>query len=488
MKQPPFKPTPWYFSLVLRLLAVFWLLLLGAAATSFYIAYDLNQSPVYEKVSLDFEHVLTPLLEQHTQLSLFQPGVLAVGQYRIMALQHLDDPDSLMIIPDLHPQTSHVIQSLITAPIAQQTAAGNAMIAGPFTYQDTLFVFSRPLTPTEVETLNLEYEKRWSPRIILGVLGVTGLGALLLGTWFVRPLRRLRNATREIAHGVASPKLGRLPNRHDELGELARALSQTAMELAVSRDAQRRLLSDVSHELRSPLARSQVALDLLSSSYENIEHNRHYQQIEKDIYRLGAIIDSILWLSRLENGLDEPILEHTRLAVLLQDIKHDLTYAQQDWGQRLQLPASNDIEFDTDPILLRLVLDNLIRNAFQHGPEQGLVSIFASTDPHAVEDFNDLFIDNTNQTHNVLLLQVLDQGPGVDDSKIKQLFMPFFRADPSRNHGSGVGLGLAVCQRAIRVLGGDLNAQNHPDEGLLVTIRLPFIQPLETGQQNKKEG
>lgn len=458
------KGTRWYQSLIIRLLALFWLLLLGAAVAVLSLAFYFTKPPAPEALADDFQRTLPPVFMTAQSSGLLQPGRLLVGEYRVLA--RLDDADlEPSFAPALHPDFIHYITKLLEQPEAQQVAVGDKMLAGPFATDNALLIITRPLTAAEVEQITARGEQDWLPRVFWLSVGFSGFGAFVLGLWFVRPLRKLRNATREMASGVAEPNLGRLPKRGDEVGELARTLAVTALELATSRDAQRRLLSDVSHELRSPLARSQVALDLLGDETATIRSTPHYRQIEKDIYRLGTIIDSILWLSRLENGLDEPVWEQVDVLALCEEIKADLSYAQDHWGQRLVLPENDIPQVKTDPVLLRLVLENLIRNAFQYGGEEGFV--FVTLDiPHQAA--------SSKKQPASLIITVRDEGTGVDASKLEQLFEPFFRADPSRHHRAGVGLGLALCQRASRVLGGELQAENHIEGGLQVKLILPL--------------
>lgn len=456
--QTPHK-TRWYQSLTLRVLALFWFLLLGAAAAAFYTAYHYTQPTQPEPLAEDFERTLQPVFESALGAGLLQPGRLLVGEYRVLA-RYEHTALEPTFAPALHPDYRGYISDLLDQPEALQVPVGDKMLAGPFTVDNALLVVARPLTEQEISELIAQHERDWFPRVVWLSVAFSGVGALILGVWFVRPLRRLRNATREIAEGKAYPNLARLPNRRDELGELARTLAATAVELATSRDAQRRLLSDVSHELRSPLARSQIALDLLGDETETLRTSPHYRQIEKDIFRLGTIIDSILWLSRLENGLDEPIREEVKPMELFEEMKGDIGYAQADWQERLRLEGSDLPTLQTDPVLLRLVLENLIRNGFQYGPEQGIVTLTAKQ------------VQSAGKA--CLKMDIRDQGPGVEPSKLEQLFEPFFRADPSRHHGAGVGLGLALCQRATRVLGGELEAQNHPEGGLIASLTVPL--------------
>jgi len=464
--------TRWYHSLTLRLLAIFWFLLLAAASISLYAAFSITRPPAMAPVSEDFERSLSPVFATAATSALesfpaFQPGRLLVGNYRILARQEIpielegepsvaSEPE---FAPGLHPNLVIQIVRLLQQEETQEIPVAGSLLAGPFSLENIHLVVSRPLNSEEMAELAAEDDQEWLPRLLTLAAAITGLGALILGVWFVRPLMVLRNATREIAVGEAYPNLKKLPKRKDELGELARAMKRTALELATSRDAQRRLLSDISHELRSPLARSQIALDLLHDDVP--EENLHVQQLQKDIHRLGHIIDSILWLSRLENGLDEPITDDVSIQVLLEEIKSDLKYGKDDWGARLHVELegieNNLFVLETDAILLRLILENLIRNAFQYGPRDTPVTVNVVVDDAA----------------NTCSMTIRDQGEGVPEEKLQQLFTPFFRADPSRHHGAGVGLGLALCQRAAHVLSGEISAQNHVEGGFAVTLSVP---------------
>lgn len=458
--------TRWYQSLTLRLLGLFWFLLLAAASISLYAAFSVTRPPSFAPVSEDFARSLAPVFNVAQSNSLdsfaaFQPGRLLVGDYRIIARQDQFQetlPADADFAPGLHQNVIMQAVRLLEHDETQEIAVGSRLLAGPFTLGGAQLVISRPLQAEEISALTNQEEQNWLPKLLTLSFVITGLGALILGFWFVRPLIVLRNATREIAAGEAFPRLNKLPKRRDELGELARAMSKTAEELAVSRDAQRRLLSDISHELRSPLTRSQIALDLLQD--ELSEDNVHVNQLNKDVHRLEHIIESILWLSRLENGLDEPIAEPFSLVELLQDIKSDLGYGKQEWQQRLVVNTpenDHELSLETDALLVRLVVENLIRNGFQYGAEDQAVEVSVSM----VSD---------SECH----IQVRDHGEGVPPEKLEQLFQPFFRADPSRHHGAGVGLGLALCQRASRVLQGELHAENHAEGGFAVTLSIPY--------------
>jgi len=450
------RRTRWYQSLTFRLLTVFWFLITLTAAAAFAAILYLARPPGPEPISAEFDRALTPILTHPSSVGLLQPGRLLVGQYRLIAITR----DDIEFVPGMSQMELAAAMQVYDSPEPVQMVVGDSVYAGPLASNEGFVVVSRPATAAELQAIQESQEDRdFLPRLALFSVIASFLGALILGWWFVRPLKQLRNATREVAAGAAEPDLKRLPRRRDELGELARTLKRTALDLATSRDAQRRLLSDVSHELRSPVGRLQVALDLLETP--ELRQNRNFKQLHKDIYRLGTIIDSILWLSRLENGLEKLVKDEVDVVKLLEELKDDLDYfyiaqlGDDQWQGQITLPTNELPRVATDPVLLRMIVENLVRNAFQYGPQDGTVAVSAAANG---KDFT---------------LTIRDHGPGAPEEKLAKLFEPFYRGDPSRHHGAGVGLGLALCQRAVAILDGDIHARNHPDGGLEITVSFP---------------
>lgn len=347
-----------------------------------------------------------------------------------------------------------IMMRQLEADFPEQFPLGTRMLLGPFELEDYRILLTRPITPGEREEQVLTEKQTQRAQTLALMVGSLGI-AILLGAWLVMPLRRLTLAMREIAKGSEKLDLRRLPKRNDELGELARALETTAHDLAVSRDAQRRLLSDVSHELRSPLARMQVALMLSHDNDTREEQEAHMGQLGRDLERLSTIIERILSLSRLENGLVKLQTEKVDTRALVEVLSKDLRYVDATQGSRLHIDTDSDWPVtESDPELLRLVIENLVRNALQYTDDS--IEISCQT------------------TANDYTMVIRDHGPGVPEDQLDQLFTPFYRADPSRNHKAGVGLGMALSLRAAAVLGGTVTARNHPDGGLEVSVHLPL--------------
>ncbi|MDX1706004.1 HAMP domain-containing sensor histidine kinase [Pseudidiomarina sp.] len=448
--------TRWYQSLSLRLLLLFWALFFAVASSSYVLGLWFSKPAEPTPVSEDVYNSLTPLLSDVSTFRSLSPGRLLAGSYRVAAMVSPSGPERLQMDASLASRHQRKLISQLEAESAQQLPVANFMLLGPFRVGETSILLTRPLN--EAERLEQVLSERQAQQAqTLALLLGSGFIAILLGVWLVRPLRRLTNAMRDIAHGSDAPNLKRLPQRSDELGELARAVRTTAHDLAVSRDAQRRLLSDVSHELRSPLARMQVALMLSHDDDEQV-NNPHVAQLNRDLDRLGAIIERILSLSRLENGLVELSTIELDTREVAEQLVADLTYVDPTHGSRVKVlpeaPEHGDWPvIESDPELLRLVLENLVRNALQYS--SGPVEISCHRDEQEY------------------IISIRDHGDGVKQEQLDKLFTPFFRADPSRHHKAGVGLGLALSLRAAKVLGGSVEARNHPDGGLEVCVKLP---------------
>ncbi|MDV6316669.1 HAMP domain-containing sensor histidine kinase [Idiomarina sp. HP20-50] len=446
------RRTRWYRSLALRLLFIFWALLSVTAASGYLLAVWNKPRAELKPLEPEIYQTLQPLLSDALTFQSLQPGRLIAGDYRVAAQLSVQGSEKLLMDEMLRVRHGSTLLRMLGQSTPQQIPLDERLLMGPFELDGNKILVTKPLGIEE--QVDRERRERESTRArLLTLLVGSGLLAVLLGIWLIRPIRRMILAMREVAEGSANPELKRLPKRGDEIGELARALSQAAIDLATSRDAQRRLLSDVSHELRSPMARMQVALDLT----ETDENDPNWQQLRRDTERLSVIIERILSLSRLENGLVALNHESLDSGELVMQLINDMCYQNPEVRERLIRIESDWPVIDTDPELLRLVLENIVRNAL-----------------HYTENNVELSCDEQGDGYRI---RIRDYGSGVEEDTLEKLFVPFYRGDPARHHKAGVGLGLALSHRAAAVLGGQLKAQNHPEGGLEVVLDLPKSQP-----------
>ncbi len=308
-----------------------------------------------------------------------------------------------------------------------------------------------PLTLAALIPVQPGHDLPVAARVALAVV-VSGLVCLGLAALLTRPLRDLRRATRALAAGDLSARVH--ARGHDEIANLGHDFDRMADHLQALLEGQRRLLRDVSHELRSPLARLKVALELARAKGDTATA---LTRIEREADRLEGLLAEVLSLARLESGRAELKREPVALAPLLEGIVRDAAFEAEAAGRQVVLEAETTPSVNGDPALLRSAVENVVRNAVRYTAPESQVSVALAKTGEQAE------------------VRVRDHGPGVPDSELERLFEPFTRVSAARERGSGgYGLGLAISRRAVTAHGGNITARNHPDGGLEVTIRLPL--------------
>jgi two-component system sensor histidine kinase CpxA len=280
-------------------------------------------------------------------------------------------------------------------------------------------------------------------------LVVSALLCLLLAWWLTRPIRQLTTVARRLGDGDLSARSG-MGRRRDEIGRLARTLDEAAERIQGLLQAHRRLVSDVSHELRSPLARLKVAVELARSrGREGTELDR----IDMEADRLETMISELLMLSRLEAGEVSGLARDFDLAALVREVIRDAEF--EFAGARIDaadLPRTCPMQ--GHEALMRSAFENVLRNALRYTSEAG-VQVRLSC------------------RHGGIHLAVRDHGPGVPAGDLPRLFDPFYRVSEARDRDTGgFGLGLAIAARAVALHGGEIRAENAEGGGLKVAIAL----------------
>ena len=298
---------------------------------------------------------------------------------------------------------------------------------------------------------------------LLLALIVSGVVCFLLARYIVAPIDRLRRATRQMAGGDlnvrVSPSMG---GRHDDLGLLATDLDTMAERVRILLETKQQLLRDVSHELRSPLARLQLALSLARRQDNPAE--RHLARIACEADRLEQLIARTLKLARLERPTGT--LERTPLDVgdLLKNIADDVAIEADAHGCAVAVQVDAGLEVSGDPELLRSSFENVIRNAVRYSPPGSQVGITARR------------MASPGQSEECIEVIIYDQGPGVPEKDLSLIFEPFYRVDAARDRaGGGEGLGLAIAARAVALHNGMIEARNHQTGGLVVSVTLPAL-------------
>ena len=264
------------------------------------------------------------------------------------------------------------------------------------------------------------------------------------------PLRRLRVAVDRLGHGDLTARAEE--TRKDELGDLAASFNLMADHIQTLLAAERRLLFDISHELRSPLARLSVAVELARTDEAGASH---LDRIQKEADRLNSLIRQMLEVTRTEGEPSRLKAEPLRLDELVSGLMDDCAIEAEAHGCGLDLESTGEVTLDGDSELLRRAIENVMRNAIRYAPEESKVQVT---------------LENGGGWAKIC---VRDYGPGVPEEALPRLFDPFYRVDQDRDRKSGgVGLGLAIARRAVELHKGKLKASN-ASPGLLVEIDLP---------------
>jgi two-component system sensor histidine kinase CpxA len=292
---------------------------------------------------------------------------------------------------------------------------------------------------------------------------------LLIAHYLTKPIERLRDATHELARGNLDIRAGEnLGNRSDEIADLVRDFDTMAGELRTQIQSERNLLSGVSHELRSPIARIRLALTLARTADDD-ERAEMLDRIEQDTIQLDAMLERILTVARLESGQQKPKAELLVLNEIIDDVLHDANFEAAATGATITYQDQGEIQLNGDSGLLRSAIENVVRNAIFYSGQEGKIEVRAG------------------RVENTAVVSVRDNGPGVPEKALPLLFKPFYRVDDSRGTTTGgMGLGLAIVRNAVGVHGGTVSAKNVIPHGLEVELRLP-IAPTPPAKRNSSE-
>ena len=300
------------------------------------------------------------------------------------------------------------------------------------------------------------------PRVFALPLLVTALLSGILCYWLARyllhPVYQLREATHAIAAGDFAQRVAPgLGSRRDEIADLARDFDHMAERIEQLMASQMRLLGDISHELRSPLARLVVALELAQKK-QGGESSAEFERIALEAERMNELIGQVLAITRMESGTRKIIREALDVRALLENLVDNCNFEISADDKRVAIVESEPAMIEGDPVLITSALENVIRNASYYTEFGATVDIHLRVSGSRLE------------------IQVRDHGPGIPDAMLDRIFDPFVRVDDARDRGSGgYGLGLAIAQRSIALHGGEIDAANHPGGGLQITIELPLL-------------
>jgi two-component system, OmpR family, sensor histidine kinase CpxA len=322
--------------------------------------------------------------------------------------------------------------------------------------------------------------------ILIAIIS-SGLVCYILARYLTSPIVQLRAATQKLASGDLTARAG-MPGsrRHDEMAELMRDFDRMAERLEDLVTAQSRLLTDISHELRSPLARLNVALEL-ARQRSGPDARSALDRIDREANRLNELIQKLLTIARLEAGQESIEKVPVDLELIIHEIAKDAAFEAQTRHCEVEATIVDDCVVMGSPSLLHSAIENVVRNAIRYTQEGTSVEVrleqgvgLSNPTPQ------DSALHNDGVGKPEAVVRVTDSGPGVPEDALDKLFRPFYRIDDARGRQTGgVGLGLAITDRAVRLHGGTIRVSNRPQGGLMVEIRLPLTsaEPSEIPDQ-----
>ncbi len=300
---------------------------------------------------------------------------------------------------------------------------------------------------------------------LCAILLVGGTLCYMLARYLTAPLMELRTATRSLAEGNLSARVSpAIGKRRDELATLAADFDLMAERIESLLKSQRRLLGDISHELRSPLARLSVALEL-ARQRAGADAEGALDRIEREAESLNEMIAQLLTITRLEAGASQMRLTKVDLERLVREVSDDADFEAQSANRVVRI---NDCAPGAlvmgDEKLLRSAVENVVRNAVRHTAKGTEVEVNLHCERNGDEPHAEI--------------SVRDHGRGVPEGELTEIFRPFYRVEEARDRlTGGAGLGLAITARAISLHGGTVTAMNAPGGGLVVNMRIPISEP-----------
>ncbi len=333
--------------------------------------------------------------------------------------------------------------------------ANSTLAATKMTLQDGrefafILRWTRPQSPSPFGESDMRYLR------LIALLATALVVCYALTLYLTSPIKKVRLAAQKLAGGDLETRVGdNVGNRRDELSGLARDFDEMAERIEQLVTSQQRLTRDISHELRSPLARMGVALEIARKK-TNPETEPMLERLERESTRLNEMILSLLTLSRLESG-EEFEKKSVAMRPLVERIVEDADFEARGLNRSVKLTSAADCSVSGSDSLLQRAIENVVRNAVKYTGEGTDVNVALRADEKDVT------------------IAISDHGGGVPANELAKLFRPFYRVGEARERKTGgIGLGLAIADQAIKAHRGSITARNI-DDGLLVEIKLKKI-------------
>jgi two-component system sensor histidine kinase CpxA len=293
---------------------------------------------------------------------------------------------------------------------------------------------------------------------LAGLIGTAVIACVLLALYLTSPIRKLREAANKLAEGDLATRVAkRIGRRRDEISDLAKDFDRMAERIESLIKNQQRLNRDISHELRSPLARMNVALEIAKSK-ANPETTPILNRIESESERLNDMIGRLLTLAKLESGSHDIESLRIDLDELVRDVAADADFEARAKGRYVNVSKADHCVVLGSENLLRSAVENVLRNAVRYTKEGTAVDV------------------SVVRQNGKAVVTVADHGGGVPEDELKNLFRPFYRVGEDRTRSTGgIGLGLAIAERAVNAHKGSIAARNE-NGGLVVEIKVDAVK------------
>ncbi len=454
-------------SLFFRVFVWFWLATLLIFFSSVWLAKQLGSEAKYQPLNTQQQKNLVILTRKLQNKIDKRNGKIALKKVLNQVSKRnrfgliLIDPSTREIV---HSTTRHILiknevfgdfnqQSL---PLMLEVEGINFVGPGMIKVNQTEYMLFlvKPRQGGNLRVMRYEY-----PGIFIIFMTSLSVGLCYL---FVRgllnPIAQLRHASKRMATGEMGVRVGNASRRLDEIGQLGRDFNYMSEQVESLLTSQKRLLADISHELRSPLTRLQLSIGIaLQQNESDISANMlaALERIEKEALQIEDMIAQVLLLSRLDNQQPIQDLQSVSLEQVMTPIIADAQFEAEQKNKALLYQADENISLLADPELLSRAIENILRNAIHYSNHLIQVSV-------SVQD-----------KHIVWMIE--DDGNGIEESQLDRIFEAFYRESTARDRNSGgVGLGLAIAQHAIGKHQGFIQASNKPQGGLFVKIGIPY--------------
>lgn len=291
------------------------------------------------------------------------------------------------------------------------------------------------------------------------VIGATGILCWIAAAGVISPIRKVATSIALFGQGNLGVRVE--TDRDDEIGQLGRSFNEMAERLERLIVSERRLLSDISHELRSPLARLKFAMKLARTSSDS---TAALERIERDVDRIASLVADIVEINVVE---DNPASQDTReicVRDIIEEVVQDCSVEAEIRGSRIEVRGNVCGQVHGNPELLRRAVENVLRNGIRYSPEKSPIEL------------------NLSENADEAVIAIRDYGPGVPDEALARIWDPFFRVEEARNaNGGGSGLGLSIAKRAVHVHRGSIVAENAtPGLRVIITIPLTRVKAVKT--------